>query len=316
MSDLVSIVIPIYNSGEYLEECLNSILLQDYMNWEAILVNDGSTDRSEMICKQFASQDTRFKVIDKENGGVSSARNSGLREANGDYICFIDSDDYIKNNYLSHLYGLIKTHNAKLALCKFDKGEEKVSDTRVISGKNRALTSLFDTKKGIQGYIGAKMFCADIIKNQKLFFNEDQHLGEDLLFIYEYLSFCDDYCRVAFSNEALYCYIPRENSALRKMNYDVKFDIRWTGILNAYDIISQKTNEKPLQKAIKLNKVMQSVTLLRAMLRCGFEDKLMIKSYSKFIRKNLFAYMVSNLFPMRKRVGALLISVFPCIFKK
>ena len=59
MSDLVSIVIPIYNSGEYLEECLNSILLQDYMNWEAILVNDGSTDRSEMICKQFASQDTR-----------------------------------------------------------------------------------------------------------------------------------------------------------------------------------------------------------------------------------------------------------------
>ena len=128
MSDLVSIVIPIYNSGEYLEECLNSILLQDYMNWEAILVNDGSTDRSEMICKQFASQDTRFKVIDKENGGVSSARNSGLSEANGDYICFIDSDDYIKNNYLSHLYGLIKTHNAKLALCKFDKGEEKVSD--------------------------------------------------------------------------------------------------------------------------------------------------------------------------------------------
>lgn len=100
-SQFVSIIVPIYNCEKYLPECLESILKQKYKNFELLLINDGSTDKSKMICEQYAKTDSRIKVFNKENGGVSSARNFGIDHAKGDYVVFIDSDDYIGSSYLS-----------------------------------------------------------------------------------------------------------------------------------------------------------------------------------------------------------------------
>lgn len=97
----VSIIVPVYNAEKNLCQCLDSVLVQTYTNWECILVDDGSTDKSGTICENYASKDKRFKVFHKINGGVSSARNHGIDNANGKYICFIDSDDYISPAYLS-----------------------------------------------------------------------------------------------------------------------------------------------------------------------------------------------------------------------
>ena len=105
---LISIVIPIYNAVKYLEECLNSIKNQTYKNFEVIMVNDGSKDDSETICKRFSEDDTRFRYFKKENGGVSSARNLGLDNVEGDYITFIDADDWIDENHLELLINSIK----------------------------------------------------------------------------------------------------------------------------------------------------------------------------------------------------------------
>lgn len=116
---LISIVIPIYNAEKYLEECLNSIKNQTYKNFEVIMVNDGSKDNSEMICKNFLRSDSRFRYFTKENGGVSSARNVGLDNVEGDYITFIDADDWVDENHLEILIDGIIKNNCEVAISSY-----------------------------------------------------------------------------------------------------------------------------------------------------------------------------------------------------
>ena len=116
---LISIVIPIYNAEKYLEECLNSIKNQTYKNFEVIMVNDGSKDNSETICKRFSEDDTRFRYFKKENGGVSSARNIGLDNVEGDYITFIDADDWVDENYLDLLITTVEKNHSDIVVSSY-----------------------------------------------------------------------------------------------------------------------------------------------------------------------------------------------------
>ena len=100
--NLISVIVPVYNVEEYLEECLNSILVQTYTNLEILIVNDGSTDNSLEILQEFSQRDSRITIFTKENGGLSSARNLAIDEAKGEYFTFIDSDDYIEENYIEY----------------------------------------------------------------------------------------------------------------------------------------------------------------------------------------------------------------------
>ena len=118
---LISIVIPVYNAEKYLEQCLNSIKNQTYKNFEVILVNDGSDDNSENICKSFSEEDARFKYFTKSNGGASSARNFGLDNVTGDYITFIDADDWVDENHLEVLINNIKDNNSDMAVSSIKK---------------------------------------------------------------------------------------------------------------------------------------------------------------------------------------------------
>ena len=118
---LISIVIPVYNAEKYLEQCLNSIKDQTYKNFEVILVNDGSIDHSESICMDFVKVDTRFKYFTKVNGGASSARNFGLDHVTGDFITFIDADDWVDENHLEVLINNIKDNNSDMAVSSIKK---------------------------------------------------------------------------------------------------------------------------------------------------------------------------------------------------
>lgn len=127
MEDLISVIVPIYNVEKYLEECVQSIINQSYKNIEIILVDDGSPDNCPKICDNFASKDNRIKVIHKKNEGLSAARNDGTKEAKGKYICFIDSDDYIAEDYLEYLYKNIIENDADISegyLLDFFDGEK------------------------------------------------------------------------------------------------------------------------------------------------------------------------------------------------
>lgn len=120
---LISVIVPIYKVEEYLEECVQSILNQTYQNFELILVDDASPDNCGKMCDAYAEKDEKVKVIHKENGGLSSARNAGLEIAEGDYIVFIDSDDYIRDCYLEDMVTLAEQNDADLVACHFTKAE-------------------------------------------------------------------------------------------------------------------------------------------------------------------------------------------------
>lgn len=142
MKGLVSIIVPIYNVAQYLEECLNSVLMQTYANWECILIDDGSTDNSSEICRKFTSRDTRFKYFYKQNGGLSSARNEGLRKAKGDFITFLDSDDWWGSmNLLEEIFKLWQ-NNESVQIIQFTT-REYLEDYTLFSVKNTDKAKLY-----------------------------------------------------------------------------------------------------------------------------------------------------------------------------
>lgn len=118
-SDLISVIVPIYNVEMYLKRCIDSILQQSYTNFELILIDDGSIDNCPKICDQYALQDNRIKVIHKKNGGLSDARNRGLNLAEGKYVTFIDSDDKVSRYFLEYLYLAISNNDCEIAICDF-----------------------------------------------------------------------------------------------------------------------------------------------------------------------------------------------------
>ena len=126
MSELITIIVPVYRVEEYLARCVDSILAQTYKHLEIILVDDGSPDNSGTICDSYAQHDDRISVIHKQNGGLSDARNAGIDRANGSYLTFLDSDDWIPEEYIMYLYGLLKEAESDISLCNFLKTTSEI----------------------------------------------------------------------------------------------------------------------------------------------------------------------------------------------
>ena len=150
----ISVVIPVYNVASYLDTCVKSVLSQTYKEIEVILVDDGSTDESGAMCDSYADDDFRVKVVHKENGGLSSARNVGIKHCVGDYIAFIDSDDFIRTDYIEKLYRALIQNDAQLAVCrakKFFKEEE--CDGKVQKSFTRCLLSSDMQKQYLLGQL-------------------------------------------------------------------------------------------------------------------------------------------------------------------
>lgn len=147
----VSIIIPCYKAEEYLPSCIKGIQQQSYNNWELVLIDDGSPDKTGEICDLYASEDNRIKVIHKPNGGVSDARNAGIRAVTGEYVTFLDSDDFWHKEYLSFMMGLIQQYQADVVQCKWTRGNERVfpevsitNDIKCMNGSQIMANGLFD----------------------------------------------------------------------------------------------------------------------------------------------------------------------------
>lgn len=133
MKPLVSIIIPIYNAGHFLDRCLNSVVNQTYTNLEIILINDGSTDSSLNLCNTFAKTDPRIIIIDKINEGVSIARNTGIQKSSGDFIAFLDADDWITSNYIELLMKPFENENVDISICGYQICIEYISPLTELS---------------------------------------------------------------------------------------------------------------------------------------------------------------------------------------
>lgn len=213
----VSIIIPVYNVEKYLKECVLSVENQNYKNIEIILINDGSSDNSSNLCDELADTYKNIKVFHVSNGGVSRARNLGIKAATGKYIAFIDSDDFINENMLFSLVSKLEEKNADLAVCNYSyfyKNKNIPSDftSKEVLSIEEAKVGMFKNNS-IRGFTCNKIFHSKIIKENNIFFNEDIKICEDLLFCFQYLSFCK---RVVTMSVPLYNYRMRKSSASNK----------------------------------------------------------------------------------------------------
>lgn len=207
---LISIITPVYNSEKYINKCVESILNQTYSNFELLLVDDGSTDRSRYICDTFAANDKRVRVFHKSNSGVSSARNMGLFYARGEWITFVDSDDLIKPNMLSELLEMQQCHSADFVMSGFEYLNNDIITYRTKYGSS---VLCFEKDEGISKmyvndfwswFICSKLFRNKIIKDAKITFDENIKFGEDRLFILMYI--CSICGAISISSEPVYTY--------------------------------------------------------------------------------------------------------------
>lgn len=308
----VSVIIPVYNTQKYLARCLDSILNQTQSELEILLIDDGSTDDSGKLCDAYAKKDNRFQAIHKENGGVSSARNAGIERMTGDYCCFVDSDDYVCENYIFVLWDNLSSLGCDISVCGLAKACADENSNRVtVMGRREAQLSLFNETGGIKGYIGGKLFRTDIIKKKNIRFDENLSLAEDLLFLFDYLSDCKNEKAVCVSDDKLYYYESNSTGALTKRGKAAVFDEKWCDAVNACEKILRKIpeEEKSLRRAVTLEKAMQCATMLRIM--AYYEEKARSRAYKKFLAANLIPYLFSKNFSARKKAGAIAVLVCP-----
>lgn len=217
MDAKISVIIPIYNMELYLERCLDSVLNNTYRNLEVLCIDDGSKDHSLEILRRYEAADSRIVVIAKENGGVSSARNAGLQEMTGDYVCFVDSDDYVHAQYFELLLYALEKTGAQISICSFLSVE--IDQTHSTQESFQAdecdlqIVSRIDVFKShdLRSYCWGKLFQRKLLDG--IAFRDDLHLSEDTAFFAEV---CEraDVITLSFIAFPLYFYCQREGSAI------------------------------------------------------------------------------------------------------
>lgn len=234
-NSIVSIIIPIYNSELYLNETINSILNQTYEVFELLLINDGSTDKSEQICLEFQKQDNRISYYYKDNSGVSATRNYGISLAKGEYICFVDADDLVDKYYLEDLINTASQNKCFLSSCSFFKFKEtnEILPKSIKKEGGYILKNKYDIfNEKYSGYVWNKLFSRNIIIQNQIMFNVDIGMCEDMLFIYDYLDYID---KVACIDKKNYFYRIIKTSASKSLS-----NIKWFSIFKVYDILFEK----------------------------------------------------------------------------
>lgn len=216
----LSIIIPVYNAAAHIRPCLDSILNQKFEEYELLLINDGSTDDSKHICDEYARKDSRITVYHQKNAGVSAARNKGLDNAVGDWITFVDSDDYLRGNYFSDIE---RNESADWILLNIEREINNQTDYFLkFDNKCFQLDSFVDTYALYPDFPSpwGKYFKSQIIKSNDLRFNNDLKFGEDAVFNINYLQYCQT---IYTSNVSSYVYRDTEGG-LSKLNFDLKND--------------------------------------------------------------------------------------------
>jgi len=223
-TDKISIIVPVYNVEPYIRRCLDSIVGQTYKNLEIIIINDGSTDNSGCICDDYAKKDTRVKVLHKNNGGLSSALNNGLNNISGDYIGFVDSDDWTEPYMFELLYNEAKKYNVPLCTATYftnTGSNEIITDNKVIiptgilSTKEILLHSIKrDSYTGFCGYVWNKLYSTDIVKESGVYFDENIRYAMDALFFTKFV--LKSKCTGVYINKPVYHYFIRESSLSNK----------------------------------------------------------------------------------------------------
>ena len=309
MNHLVSIIIPIYNSSNYLKMCFQSLRKQTYKNFEVVLVNDGSTDNSLDVCNEICEKDERFIVFTTTNCGVSSARNFGIKQCRGDLLCFIDADDYVEESFLSDLVNGIS--NADVAFCRFFVEEHdsqiKYLETNLLELCDKPhqielfiFDGLYDLRENILfrdcifGSCWRSIFRKKILLENNLSFNPSLSLGEDLIFMMSYLLCCDK-CFIV--DKYLYHYTIRSNSATgtytKGFNHDF-WNVYYPLFKEEEKIIKTKFDGK--YRDVLTNYLTYQFLLRLAVNECILNSHPNIKEIKKRVKSNNLSFKIGPVF--------------------
>lgn len=218
---LITIIVPVYNKEKYIDRCLESLVNQTYQKLEILLIDDGSKDKSFLKCKEWERKDNRVRVLKKENGGVSSARNYGLAECKGDFFCFVDPDDYCVDCYIENLY--VNIGDASLIYCYPITVKE--SGKRIVEGRDSGATRKMEVEKfswiSQEGHYTAwgVLYRSDLYKEIR--FAKELSVGEDTLFFAQCVCRAQEIIRF---DRALYVYVENPESCMREAFNDKKLD--------------------------------------------------------------------------------------------
>ena len=269
---LISIIVPVYNVEKYLRECLDSIMSQTYQNFECLLINDGSPDHSADICREYVEKDSRFRYFEKENGGVSSARNLGIEHSKGEYITFIDSDDWVESDYVETLYDELIKENADIAVStykRFEMGDncwyvhafQRGYDKKVFTNKKfmDELLSL-DGFDNSYRFVSGKLVHRNMLEN--IAFNVATTFGEDMEFWFKIYMVSD---RVVYVNKDTYNYRTDERISkhltLDAVRSDIQQRLNFIALLSSRGIETKGYVDECLKKLHEKKKWLENVEL-------------------------------------------------------
>ena len=285
---LISIIIPCFNAEKTLEKCLESVVQQSYANLEIIIIDDGSTDETSLIYNKFQSNDERILVLKQQNSGVSKARNTGVKAATGDYICFVDSDDWAELNYCWELYSLLVGENADISIVEASYEDENgnvlcskpISDEKIFDG-NRALVLLLEDQE-IQSHPWGKLFKADLLKN--VHFPKNLKCFEDYCTLFKIFNKA---VKVVKSNKKLYHYIQREDSLSHNLSPATAYQF-FLAIMEVFEFWRNFAKVGDRNKIIK-NIVRKLLMVLKRITRNTKEDEM--KSEKEEIRRAFNSFL-------------------------
>ncbi|SDN22516.1 glycosyltransferase family 2 protein [Alkalicoccus daliensis] len=315
-SPLISVIIPVYNGAEYIETCFQSIISQSYQNLEIIIINDGSEDNSSEICDYYASKDQRIKVIHQENKGLSAVRNRGVRESKGDYIGFVDSDDYIHSDMYKILLNNLLLTNAGVSMCNFKKvyqrnftnnknNELPDSEKLNVISKQEAFEHLFaDTNVNLV-VPWNKLYKKEIIR--KVQYPEGK-VHDDEFTVHHIIQATN---KIVITEQNLYYYYHHPSSFMNE-SYNLKRLDAVTALRERFEFFM---NNKYIQfQSRALNMYMHHLIIHYNLLEKNLpEETLKLKELIDMYRSDFNKYQ--NLLPARRKIELHMFFIHPQIFK-
>ena len=284
MNDLITVMIPAYNAQKYIGRCIESLLKQTYKEIEILIVNDGSKDNTKSICEDYSQKDSRVRLVNQENGGEGAARNTGLREAKGKYLTFVDADDYVKEDFIERLHTNLVKINAGLAICGFTELREdtvlnETSGDITFMNQEEGMEMLL-REDSFKGYVWNKIFDLDIIRQNKLSFDTSLAVWTDVLFVFQYMRHIE---KIVFDPTPEYYYIYLETSVSHGGGNNV------IAVEKSYSAIRAKEqmiddipdNYVKVKRQIAVRFVQSSLAVIR---NIGYSEN--PKKYNEFIDKS------------------------------
>ncbi|MDR0307801.1 MAG: glycosyltransferase [Chitinispirillales bacterium] len=304
---IVSVIIPVYNAEKYLARCIDSVLSQSFTDFECILINDGSSDGCPAICNKYAKKDSRIKVIHKENSGVSCTRNVGLNVAQGEWITFVDSDDWVDEKYIEIMYNNAVQNDCALSICgisNVDENERELLKSKqfpiMFFDKNFAKKTFLAPK----GYFTTVCVCK-LVKREYLYrnnirFDADIKIYEDSLFWFEVIDKVD---RIVYDSTSCYNYRKCANTAINSPETIKNFG---TSFIAVQKMMQLETNKYILKK-IKLFEALLSYRMLSRIFanRNNFAEETYVIG-KKHLLNSLFYYMINGDIKIKSKMMAVL----------